>query len=84
MNNMIRQLNRDIFESLAAQPPGSVPGRRQVGELLKSPEWVEGIASLFPIRGRLTCARILEVCAPVLDKLCPQGPEKGWGLFCWW
>ncbi len=83
MNNMIRQLNRDIFESLAAQPPGSVPGRRQVGELLKSPEWVEGIASLFPIRGRLTCARILEVCAPVLDKLCPQGPEKGWGLFCY-
>lgn len=29
----------------------------------------------------MSCVRVLELCAPVLERLCPQGPEKGWEPF---
>jgi len=81
MNKTIRQLNRDIFEALAARGPGAVPSRKAVAELMQSPGWTEGLEGMFPIRERLSCAHILQLCAPLLDKLCPEGPEKGWGPF---
>ena len=28
-----------------------------------------------------SCVRVLELCAPALERLCPQGPEKGWEPF---
>ena len=81
MNKTIRQLNRDIFEALAARGPGAVPSRKAVAELMQSPGWTDGLEGMFPIRERLSCAHILQLCAPLLDKLCPEGPEKGWGPF---
>ena len=82
MNKLIRQLNRDIMEALAVRRPEGL-NRRMVQELLKNPDWSEGMAGLFPIKERLTCAHVLELCAPVLDKICPEPPEKGWGPFCY-
>ena len=79
MNKMIRQLNRDIIEALAARRPGGLANRKTVQELMKEPAWTEGLAALFPIRERLSCAQVLELCAPILGILCPQAPEKGWG-----
>ena len=81
MNKMIRQLNRDILEALAARKPGGLTNRRALQELMKRPAWVDGLAALFPIRERLSCAHILELCDPILNYLCPKGPEKGWGPF---
>ena len=26
---------------------------------------------------------VLELCAPILDQICPEPPEKGWGPFCY-
>ena len=81
MNKMIRQLNRDILEALAARRPGVLANRRDLHDLMKAPAWADGLAALFPIRARLSCARILELCGPVLNALCPAPPEKGWGPF---
>lgn len=81
MNKTVRQLNRDIFEALALRAPGTVPSRKAVAELMQTQAWTQGLEALFPIRERLSCARILELCAPLLDRTCPQGPEKGWGPF---
>ena len=83
MNKMIRQLNRDILDILAARRPGGLPNRRALQNQMKEPSWVEGLAALVPVRERLSCARILELCTPILGELCPQGPEKGWGPFCY-
>ncbi|NBI68124.1 cytidyltransferase-related domain protein [Pseudoflavonifractor sp. 60] len=84
MYKMTRQLNRDIYDALNARKLiGPVVGRRAVQELMKSEGWNRGLSDLFPIRERITCARVLELCSPMLDKLCPQPPEKGWGPFCY-
>lgn len=83
MNKMIRQLNREILDSLANRRPGGLPNRRILQERMKAPAWVDGLSALFPIKERLSCARVLELCAPILDALCPQGPEKGWGPFAY-
>ncbi|WP_251317232.1 cytidyltransferase-related domain protein [Flintibacter muris] len=83
MNKMIRQLNRDILEALAARRPGGLSNRRALQEMMKAPAWTDGLAALFPIRERLSCARVLELCTPILDRICPQAPEKGWGPFCY-
>ncbi len=83
MNKLIRQLNRDILEALAARRPEGLNGRRALQELMRAPGWIEGLAALFPIKERLSCAGILELCAPILEKICPEPPEKGWGPFCY-
>ncbi|RKI64650.1 cytidyltransferase-related domain protein [bacterium 1xD42-67] len=82
MNKMIRQLNHDIIKALAARS-GALPHRKAVLELMKAPAWTDGLAALFPIQARLSCAQVLELCAPILDQICPQPPEKGWGPFCY-
>ncbi|MCI9156217.1 MAG: cytidyltransferase-related domain protein, partial [Lawsonibacter sp.] len=81
MHKMIRQLNHDILEALAARGGGTISHRRAVAELMKSPGWIEGLEAMFPIRERISCARVLELCRPLLDKICPNSPEKGWGPF---
>ena len=82
MNKLIRQLNRDILQALAARRPGGVlTSRKVLQRLMNAPAWDEGMSALFPIRGRLSCARILELCAPILNTLCPVPPKEGWGKF---
>ena len=82
MNKLIRQLNRDILQALAARRPGGVlTSRKVLQRLMNAPAWDEGLSGLFPIRGRLSCARILELCAPILNTLCPVPPKEGWGKF---
>lgn len=81
MNKMIRQLNRDILDSLSARRPGELANRRALQDMMKQPGWTSGLAALFPIRERLSCARILELCTPILNRLSPQAPKRGWGPF---
>ncbi len=83
MNKMIRQLNRDILEALSARQYGGPAGRRTLQEMMKSPAWTDGLSGLFPIRERLSCARVLELCEPILDQICPRPPEQGWGPFAY-
>ena len=83
MNKMVRQLNYELLEALAARKPDGLPRRRVLQKLLNSPAWEEGLSALFPIRERLTCAQVLQLCAPLLDRICPEPPEQGWGSFCY-
>ena len=83
MNKVIRQLNRDIIEALAARRPGGQAHRKALQELMKQPAWTEGLSALFPIRERLSCTHILALCTPILDRICPEPPERGWGPFCY-
>ncbi|MCI8304802.1 MAG: HD domain-containing protein, partial [Lawsonibacter sp.] len=83
MNKLTRELNHEIIEALTARKPEKFLGRRALQELLKDPGWEKGLAGLLPVRERLSCTRILEVCAPILNRLCPEPPEKGWGPFCY-
>lgn len=82
-DKLIRQLNREIIEALAARKLETVPNRRAAQALVKTPGWSEGLAALFPVRERISCAQVLELCAPIMDQLSSKRPEKGWGPFCY-
>ncbi len=80
-DKLLRQIDREIAEALAARKV--FPSRRAALELMKGPGWLQGLGGFFPIRERLSCRRVLELCRPVLDRLCPEAPEAGWGPFCY-
>ena len=82
-DKLIRQLNHEIADALAERTLTAVSSRRSLLALLRTPAWEEGLQSLFPIRARLSCTRVLEVCAPILSQLSPSAPEDGWGHFCY-
>ena len=82
-DKLIRQLNHEIADALAERSLTAVSSRRSLLALLRTPAWEEGLQSLFPIRARLNCTRVLEVCAPILSQLSPSAPEDGWGHFCY-
>ena len=77
----IRQVNQEIIEALASLRLTALPNRKTTLDRFKNPAWIEGLAALFPIRKRLRCAQVLDLCAPVLRQLCPDAPEEGWLRF---
>ncbi|MBQ5755268.1 MAG: cytidyltransferase-related domain protein, partial [Oscillospiraceae bacterium] len=44
---------------------------------VRKEEWEKTLAGLWPIKERLTCASVLELCRPAMERLAPQ-PECGW------
>ncbi|MEA4934596.1 MAG: hypothetical protein VB071_13590, partial [Lawsonibacter sp.] len=82
-DKLIRQVNREIAEALISLRLTALPNRKTTLDLLKNPVWSEGVASLFPIRERLRCTQVLDLCAPVLSQVCPETPEDGWARFCY-
>lgn len=82
-DKLIRPLNREIATALAACTECSLSGRKISLALTGTPAWAQGVSSLLPLQSRLTCAQILELCAPVLDSLGLNAPEEGWGTFCY-
>ncbi len=82
-DKLLRQINREIADALALRKLALLPSRRTVLELMRSPQWLQGLGELLPIRERLSCARVLEACLPVLDRLSPDRPEQGWAPFCY-
>ena len=75
-DKLIRQITGEIAEALVSRKLAAIPNRKAAQALLKSCGMAESLAALFPIRERLSCVRVLELCAPVLERLCPQGPES--------
>ena len=51
--------------------------RRTMQEIFVRDKWEEALESLFPIRERLSCKQILELCHPELWALSGE-PEEGW------
>ncbi len=82
-DKLIRQVNGEIAEALAARKLAALPSRKGILSLLKDPVWTDSLAALFPIRARLTCTQVLELCAPLLNRLVPAPPEEGWLALCY-
>lgn len=80
-DKLIRQVNREIIETLASLRLTVLPNRKTTLDRLNHPAWIEGLSALFPIRKRLCCTQVLDLCAPVLNPLCPDVPEEGWLRF---
>ena len=71
-----------VAEALAEQGLPFAKDKKAALELLRAPGWSEELAQLLPIRRRLECGEVLELCAPILPKLSPV-PEDGWLSFCY-
>ena len=82
-DKLLRQINGEIADSLAARKQLPLSGRRSAHALLKDPAWLDGLSALLPIRERLTCCGVLDACRPLLSKVCPREPEQGWLSFCY-
>lgn len=80
-DKLIFQVNREITEALTSLRLPVLPNRKITLDQFKNPVWIEGLATLFPIRERLRCTNVLGLCAPVLNQLCPDAPEEGWLRF---
>ena len=82
-DKLIRQFNGEIADALLSRHLTSVPSRKAALALLKEPAWLEGLTALLPIRQRLCCTQVLELCAPILERLGEDAPQEGWPLFCY-
>jgi len=79
---LIRNLTSQTAERLAARRLPFAPNKKAVQALLRVPSWTEGLSELLPVRHRLRCQQVLELCRDVLPKLSPE-PEDGWLSFCY-
>ncbi len=81
-DKLIRQITAQTAERLAARRLPFAPTKRAAQTLLHAPSWTRGLSALLPIRQRLTCAQVLDLCADILPGLSPE-PEDGWLCFCY-
>ena len=72
-----RELQDAVAQALCRR--AMLPDPRAAAERLRETEVVERLSALFPIRERLRCAEIAEICAPLLG----NAPERGWCAFCY-
>ena len=80
-DKLIRHITSLTAERLAARRLPFAASKRSAQALLRAPSWTDGLDALLPIRQRLTCAQVLELCSDILPKLSPE-PEDGWLSFC--
>ena len=78
----IRTITALVADALAEQKLPFAKDKKAALELLRTPGWAEELSQLLPIRRRLECGEVLEVCTPILPKLSPV-PEDGWLAFCY-
>ena len=54
----------------------------EVRRLVKLVDWNTALHDLLPLKARLSCAAVLELCRPMLDAMAPE-PEEGWLPFAY-
>ena len=82
-DKLIRSLSSQIAEELVRRKLPSCPNRKAAQTLLRQMNFPTAMAELLPLRDRLSPGMLLELCAPVMDDLCPEAPKAGWGKFCY-
>ena len=56
--------------------------RKEAAALLNREAWLEKLGRVLPIRQRVLCADVLELCRPEMERLAgPEQPEKGWLVY---
>ncbi len=78
---LIRQITAQTAERLSARRLPFAPTKRSAQTLLHAPSWMDGLNALLPIRQRLTCQQVLDLCSDILPRLSPA-PKDGWLSFC--
>ena len=82
-DKLIRSLSSQIAEALVQRRLPACPNRKAAQALLREMDFSAAMAGLLPLQGRISPGALLELCAPVLNKLCPEPPQAGWGKFCY-
>lgn len=81
-DKLIRHITAQTAERLASRRLPFAPSKRSAQALLHVPSWTQGLDALLPIRQRLTCSQILDLCSDILPGLSPE-PDDGWLPFCY-
>ena len=56
--------------------------RKEAAALLNREVWLEKLGRVLPIRRRVLCADVLELCRPEMERLAgSEQPEKGWLVY---
>ena len=82
-DKLIRSLSSRLAEELVGRKLSACPNKKAAQALLRQMNFSAAMAELLPLRDRLSPGALLELCAPVMDKLCPEPPAAGWGKFCY-
>ena len=82
-DKLIRSLSSQIAESLVSRKLPVCSNKKAAQALLRQMDFSSAMAGLLPLHERLSPGALLELCAPVMDKLCPEPPKAGWGKFCY-
>ena len=80
---LIRSLSGQITDALVSRKLPACPGKTAAQALLRQMDFSAAMATLLPLQQRISPGAVLELCAPVMDKLCPEPPAAGWGKFCY-
>jgi len=82
-DKLIRSLSSQTAEALVSRKLPACPNKKAAQALLRQMDYSSTVAGLLPLQDRLSPGALLELCAPVMDKLCPEPPKAGWGKFCY-
>lgn len=78
----VRQMAAELARQLSVRPASAYVkrSRSEAAEFLREEEALRRLEALTEVQGRLSCARVLEEWADVLERLSPA-PEEGWLVY---
>ena len=82
-DKLIRSLSSQIADELVRRRLPDCPNKKAAQALLRGTDFSQFMSALLPLHERISPTAVLAMCAPVLDKLCPEAPQTGWGKFCY-
>ena len=75
IRNLVTELSARFFDREFLKMAGI--SRRTMQDLFDREKWMSVFEQAFPVKGRFSCAEILEMCRPEISQLCSE-PEEGW------
>ena len=82
-DKLIRSLSSQIADELVRRKLPDCPNKKAAQALLRGMDFSHAMSALLPLRERISPTQVLDMCAPVVNKLCPEAPQGGWGKFCY-
>ena len=82
-DKLIRSLSSQTADALVQRKLPACPNKKAAQALLRQMDYTQKLTDLLPLKDRLSPGAVLELCAPVMDELCPEPPQAGWGKFCY-
>ena len=70
IRNLVTELSARFFDREFLKMAGI--SRRTMQDLFDREKWMSGFGQVFPVKGRFSCAEILEMCRPEISQLCSE------------